>query len=171
MPHGRSLRYWAKASLFRIPFIKQILDSSGALPVHRRRHIRSHPPSPTGRGRNKDNIHDTLFEETVVALSRGETIGVFPEGTSYTHPHVPPLRPGAARVALEFAGRQAGKEKEESRSKRVPETRRWIRDDHRQLKIIPVSLVYTDKLEYRSRVRCCPALVRISSISIVSVTF
>ena len=139
MPHGRPLRYWAKASLFRIPFIKQILDSSGALPVHRRRHIRSNPPSPTGRGRNKDNIHDTLFEETVVALSRGETIGVFPEGTSYTLPRIVQVKEGAARAALGYIRWRVGD---------TPNDPQVLSS---MISIVPVGIVYTDKSHYRSR--------------------
>lgn len=141
--HGRPVRFWAKASLFRIPLIRNILASSGALPVHRKRNIKF---GSSGFSHTTDSrVHDTLFEETVVSLGHGEVIGLFPEGTSYTHPHIPPLKPGAARVALEYASRQFGLQTSKDDSSD-------LRSGGEQLKVVPVGIVYTDKMQFRSRV-------------------
>ncbi|KAK7692013.1 hypothetical protein QCA50_005418 [Cerrena zonata] len=137
IPHGRVVRFWAKASLFRIPLIGNILTSSGALPVHRKRKVND-------GDNNSVHVYDSLFGETVASLGLGEVIGVFPEGTSYTHPHIPPLRPGAARVALEFSSWQAGQSHNASKSEG--------HFSEQQLKIVPVGIVYNEKMQFRSRV-------------------
>jgi glycerol-3-phosphate O-acyltransferase/dihydroxyacetone phosphate acyltransferase len=64
MPYHRRVHYWAKSSLFKNPIAGFILRSAGVLPVDRK---------------NKDN--QVLFRSTFEALTHGEVVGVFPEGT------------------------------------------------------------------------------------------
>ncbi|MBN8866316.1 MAG: 1-acyl-sn-glycerol-3-phosphate acyltransferase [Solirubrobacterales bacterium] len=63
MWRGRQLRFLAKASLWKFPPLAWILDAADQIPIRR------------GQG-------DLLaLEAAVDALGRGETIGIFPEGT------------------------------------------------------------------------------------------
>jgi hypothetical protein len=72
----------------------------------------------------------------LVGMFPDRVVGVFPEGTSYTEPHIIQVKEGAAWVALEYA--------------------RWMREnadsDGQPIKIIPVGIAYTDKTQYLSRV-------------------
>ncbi|KAF8628300.1 hypothetical protein AX17_006003 [Amanita inopinata Kibby_2008] len=87
-----------------------------------------------------DSVND-LFHATLDALEKGEVVGVFPEGTSYTEPEILQVLPGAAKAAVEYVKwmryRQGHTQEEKQRTK---------------LKIIPVGIVYTDKSRYHSRV-------------------
>lgn len=62
------------------------------------------------------------------ALADGATVAIFPEGTAHDEPHLLPLRTGAARLAL---GARA--------------------DGAEGLRIVPIGLVFDDKLALRSR--------------------
>ena len=72
----------------------------------------------------------------LVGMSPDRVVGVFPEGTSYTEPHIMQVKEGAAWVALEYS--------------------RWMREsgdkNGQPIKIIPVGIAYTDKTQYLSRV-------------------
>ncbi|KIM81281.1 hypothetical protein PILCRDRAFT_89247 [Piloderma croceum F 1598] len=107
IPHRRPISFWTKSSLFEFPLAGAILSSSGAIPV-----TRNHSPT-------------SLFKSTSLALHRGEAIGVFPEGTSYTQPRIMQVKPGAVRAGVEFG---------------------------KGVVVVPVAIVYTDKSRYRSRV-------------------
>ena len=100
-PYKRMLNYWSKgrsfpglppshadrsaASLFKNPVMKWILLSSGNIPVDR-----------------KSKDRQVLFKGTFDALSRGEAVAVFPEGTSYTEPRIMQVKDGASWSALEY---------------------------------------------------------------------
>lgn len=118
-PHRRILNYWSKASLFNNPIMRYILFSSGNIPVDR-----------------KSKDRQALFKGTFDALSKGEAVALFPEGTSYTEPRIMQVKDGAAWAALEFS--------------------KWLREhpdvDTRTVTIIPTSIVYTNKSKYRSGV-------------------
>ncbi|KAI5889222.1 uncharacterized protein SCHCODRAFT_02510249 [Schizophyllum commune H4-8] len=117
-PYKRMLNYWSKASLFKNPVMKWILLSSGNIPVDR-----------------KSKDRQVLFKGTFDALSRGEAVAVFPEGTSYTEPRIMQVKDGVAWASLEYCKwRQLnpGKGHDED------------------VKIIPVAIVYTNKSKYRS---------------------
>ncbi|TRM70169.1 hypothetical protein BD626DRAFT_544644 [Schizophyllum amplum] len=117
-PYKRMMNYWSKASLFKNPVMKWILLSSGNIPVDR-----------------KSKDRQVLFKGTFDALSHGEAVAVFPEGTSYTEPRIMQVKDGVAWASLEYCKwRQLnpGKGHEED------------------VKIIPVAIVYTDKSKYRS---------------------
>lgn len=119
-PHRRILNYWTKASLFANKFAAWVLLSSGNIPVDRK---------------SKDN--QVLFRGTFEALSRGEAVALFPEGTSYTEPAIMQVKDGASWAGLEYT-KWAGQNLDKATSK--------------ELKIVPVGIVYTNKSKYRSRV-------------------
>lgn len=105
-PYRRILNYWTKgvwsmhgfgggscscsdrsfaATLFANPVLKQVLLSSGNIPVDRK---------------SKDN--QILFRGTFEALAKNEAVALFPEGTSYTEPSIMQVKDGAAWAALEY---------------------------------------------------------------------
>ncbi|KAJ4490919.1 hypothetical protein J3R30DRAFT_155837 [Lentinula aciculospora] len=85
-PNQRILHYWSKASLFANPIIRQVLLSTGNIPVDR-----------------KSNDRQVLFRGTFEALSKNYAVALFPEGTSYTEPRIMQIKDGAAWAALEYA--------------------------------------------------------------------
>ncbi|KAF9063973.1 glycerol-3-phosphate-acyltransferase [Rhodocollybia butyracea] len=84
-PNKRILHYWSKASLFGNPVMRQILLSSGNIPVDR-----------------KSKDRQVLFRGTIEALAKGSAVALFPEGTSYTEPRIMQIKDGAAWAALEY---------------------------------------------------------------------
>ncbi|KAF5381135.1 hypothetical protein D9757_009414 [Collybiopsis confluens] len=84
-PNKRILHYWSKASLFANPIVRNILLSSGNIPVDR-----------------KSKDRQVLFRGTFETLSQGHAVALFPEGTSYTEPQIMQVKDGAAWAALEF---------------------------------------------------------------------
>ncbi|KAJ3989484.1 glycerol-3-phosphate-acyltransferase [Lentinula detonsa] len=84
-PNQRILHYWSKASLFANPLIRQVLLSTGNIPVDR-----------------KSKDRQVLFRGTFEALSKGYAVALFPEGTSYTEPRIMQIKDGAAWAALEY---------------------------------------------------------------------
>lgn len=87
--------------------------------------------------KNKNN--QDLFRGTFQALAQGECIGVFPEGTSHTEPHLIALKDGTAWAALEYVRYLQGTEDN-------PGVK-----DGKPAVIIPVGIAYCDKSKYRSR--------------------
>jgi glycerol-3-phosphate O-acyltransferase/dihydroxyacetone phosphate acyltransferase len=130
IPHRRHLSFWAKSSLFKNPIAGAILSSSGAIPVNRN-------PDTVNPTPATQTTQNSLFEATTHALARGEAIGVFPEGTSYTEPRIMQVKGGAGWAAVEYV-----------RS----------RGEGRRVVIVPVAVVYTDKSQYRSRVSFSPQI-------------
>ncbi|KAI0826632.1 glycerol-3-phosphate-1-acyltransferase [Trametes gibbosa] len=130
VPHGRPVCFWAKSSMFKNPLARAILLSSGSIPVAR------NPNSATAPGEEPSALHEVLFRETVRALDKGEVIGTFPEGTSYTEPGIMQVKDGASRAGLEYI--------------------RWAKEtrggQEKRVQIVPVGIVYTDKSQYRSKV-------------------
>ena len=127
IPHNRHVSFWAKSTLFKYPIARQILESSGAIPVNR------NPNSANGSGTSRAS----LFESSTLALASGEVIGVFSEGASYTEPTIVQVMSGTAWAAVEYA--------------------RWQREHKLEaeadLVVVPVGLVYTEKATFNSRVR------------------
>ena len=117
------------ASLFANPIIRWILFSSGNIPVDR-----------------KSKDRQVLFKGTIEALSRGEAVALFPEGTSYTEPRIMQVKDGAAWAAMEYV--------------------KYVRENPDKglsdVTIIPAAIVYTNKSKYRSSVRCFAVLLRLS---------
>ena len=110
-------RFLAKSTLWRHPLVAPALILLGALPVYRRK-----DGAPVAR-----NIE--TFARCRVALARGETIAIFPEGYSHNEPGAVPLKTGAARIALEAGAHGAP-----------------------GLRVLPIGIVYEDKERFRSRV-------------------
>lgn len=125
VPHRRIISYWAKASLFRNPVSRFIMESAGSIPVART------PRDSTGTKPQQD-----LFAATYAFLASGGALGVFPEGTSYTLPRIVQVKEGAARAALEF----------------VKYAKENGIGDEDVVQVVPVGIVPTDKAQYRSRV-------------------
>lgn len=82
---SRPPRILAKASLWKIPVLKGILDRTGMIPVHR------------GTSGAASSLADAVRQ-----LEAGECVAVFPEGTLTRDPDLWPMvgKTGAARLAL-----------------------------------------------------------------------
>lgn len=101
--------------------LSKVLYSTGNIPVDRK---------------NKDR--QALFRGTIDALSRGNAVALFPEGTSYTEPRIMQVKEGAAWAALEYC-KWTGENPEHA--------------SQDPLVIVPCAIVYTNKSKYRSYVR------------------
>lgn len=117
---GTHPRVLAKSTLFSHPVMAPLLGLIGALPVYRRQ----------DQGEDVSRNLDT-FARCVEALAEGESIAMFPEGTSHNQRHALPLKTGAARIALqaEASGDPLG------------------------VRIVPVGFSYEAKQRFRSRLR------------------
>lgn len=83
----------------------------------------------------KSKDQQVLFRGTLEVLARGGAVALFPEGTSYTEPGVMQVKVGAAWAALEYT--------------------KWAADhgiEPPEVKIVPLTIVYTNKSKYRSDV-------------------
>ncbi|WWC64493.1 uncharacterized protein I303_107103 [Kwoniella dejecticola CBS 10117] len=123
IPHGHFLHYWVKDSLFKNPAVGALLRNAGNIAVDR-----------------KTKNNQKLFKGTFEALALDESIGVFPEGTSHTEPHMIPLKDGTSWAALEYVRYLKGTEENGGPKK------------GRKALVIPVGIAYVDKRKYRSRV-------------------
>ncbi|KAH9923533.1 uncharacterized protein B0H18DRAFT_1120386 [Fomitopsis serialis] len=139
VPHRRPLCFWAKSSLFRNPLARAILLSSGSIPVRRNPNSTADPTNADRRATESESeARQALFRETFRALDegRGGTVGVFPEGTSYTQPGIVQVKEGAAWAALEYL--------------------RWLQQGGEsevggRVLVVPVGIVHTAKTRYQSR--------------------
>ena len=120
------------------------MESSGAIPVRRG----AETASTSDTSNNNSTTDDThtasqtqadLFRASTACLMRGGTLGVFPEGFSATLPGLGDLRSGAAWAAVEHdcAARLAALERGVA----------W-----ESVRIVPVSIVYTDAPAYQSKI-------------------
>ncbi|KAG6886879.1 hypothetical protein C0992_001809, partial [Termitomyces sp. T32_za158] len=126
IPYRRHLSFWAKSSMFADPLARAIMLSSGAIPVKR---------NPNNGNGNGVSPQTSLFRESSMVLESGNVICVFPEGTSYTLPSIMQVLSGAAWAAVDYV--------------------KWMREKDaksKELTIVPVGIVYTDKARYQSRV-------------------
>ncbi len=112
-------RMLAKSTLFRHPIMGPLLFFAGALPVYRRR----------DRGADVTRNADT-FSRCHALLAAGGSIAIFPEGMSHNLERQPPLKTGAARIAL---GAEA-------------------RLGPLGVRVVPVGLRYDAKERFRTRV-------------------
>ncbi|VDB99602.1 unnamed protein product [Peniophora sp. CBMAI 1063] len=119
-PHQRILHYWSKSTLFVNPVVRYILVSTCNIPVDR-----------------KAKDRRQLLKGTLDALAKGASVGLFPEGTSYTEPRIMQIKDGASYAALEYA--KWAKENPDKASK-LP------------IVVVPSAIVYTNKSKYRSSV-------------------
>ena len=79
----RQVRYMAKAELFKMPVLKQLITCLGAFPINR------------GAG------DVAAIRKTIKLLKEGQTVGMFPQGTRYTgvHPRNSSVKSGAGMMA------------------------------------------------------------------------
>jgi 1-acyl-sn-glycerol-3-phosphate acyltransferase len=73
-------------------------------------------------------------------MALGECIGVFPEGTSHTEPHMIPLKDGTSWAAMEYMRYLKGTPENGGPKK------------GRKAVVVPIAIAYADKAKYRSRV-------------------
>ncbi|KAL1916492.1 uncharacterized protein VTP21DRAFT_5683 [Calcarisporiella thermophila] len=116
-PHRRQVHFWALAKFFKNRITRAILTSAGVVPV---------------QSQSKD--HTKLFQSTWESLEKGEVVGLFPEGTSYTAPHILPLKDGVSWAALGYM-------------KRIIESNL---SNKKAPVIIPAGITYANKSKYRS---------------------
>jgi glycerol-3-phosphate O-acyltransferase / dihydroxyacetone phosphate acyltransferase len=88
---GRLPRFVAKAALLSVPLTGFLLRRAGVVFVQRRQ--------DGSTAANAD-----AFVECHDALARGDTVAIFPEGTTHDRPRLDPIRTGAARIALGARG-------------------------------------------------------------------
>ena len=78
----------AKATLWKIPVLKWLLDAADAVPILRRK---DDPEKPA-------EANEEVFARVAAHLEGGGNILIFPEGTSHNEPHIVRLRSGAGRM-------------------------------------------------------------------------
>ncbi len=165
LPHGHMVHYWVKDQLFSEcshPERLEIRRGGNAMSLT---NPFIHPfigyPFPTGNPavaalllnagnipvdrKNKNN--QSLFLGTFEVLALGESIAVFPEGTSHTSPHMLPLRDGISWSALEYLKYLEGTGGDARSEKRERERKKG-----RKAMVVPVGITYIDKAKYRSSV-------------------
>jgi glycerol-3-phosphate O-acyltransferase/dihydroxyacetone phosphate acyltransferase len=116
----RKVNFVATVQLFRWAPLKWLLTRCGVIPINRL----------------KDDPHAMrtvagTFAACFRVLQAGEAVGIFPEGITYEDSQLKEIKPGAARIALEFEAAHDGKA---------------------GLHIVPVGLSYSAKERYRSDV-------------------
>lgn len=116
----RKVNYIGHAGLFSNALKTWFLRSTGVIPVYRRE------DAPDQMNKNV-----SMFQACFEALEKGETIGIFPEGTSDMLRRVKKLKTGAARIILE-AERRVGYKL--------------------GLTVLPVGLYFFSRHRFRSRV-------------------
>ncbi|MFQ5652094.1 MAG: lysophospholipid acyltransferase family protein [bacterium] len=116
----RKVNYVGHAGLFSNKLKSWFLRSTGVIPVYRRE------DAPDKMGQNV-----AMFEACYQALENGETIGIFPEGTSDMVRKVKKVKTGAARMVLEAERRNGYK---------------------LGLTLLPVGLYFFSRSRFRSRV-------------------
>ena len=113
---GRLPRFLAKAALWKVVIARPFLAFARLIPVRR-------PQDEAGPADN-----ERAFGAAVAALRAGETVALFPEGTTHDEPRLMPIRTGVARIAVQAA---AGG---------VP-----------GIRVLPVGISYEDKTVLRGR--------------------
>lgn len=83
--NGRAVRYLAKASVFKVPFVGRVLLGAGQIPVER----------------ETSNATDAL-QHAIAFLKAGHLLGVYPEGTLTRDQNYWPMKAktGIARLAI-----------------------------------------------------------------------
>ncbi len=84
--------------------------------------------------------------DLVLVLALGESIGVFPEGTSHTEPHMIALKDGVSWTALEYILYLLGSSEDNASSSQKEQRR-----PGKKAVVVPVGVAYVDKTKYRSR--------------------
>jgi len=116
----RKVNYIGHTGLFSNKFKSWFLRSCGVIPIYRRE---------DAPGKMDQNVF--AFQSCYAVLESGETIGIFPEGTSDMLRKVKKVKTGAARIALETEKRN---------------------DYQLGLKVIPIGLYFFSRSRFRSKV-------------------
>lgn len=111
----------AKGTLFTNKIVAAILRFFHVVPVFRKEDAEKNPT---------DGDNQLSFQKSYEYLSKGGTIIIFPEGTSYPEMKLRKVKTGAARIGLEFEAQEGFKA---------------------GCKILPVSLNYSDPSRFRTR--------------------
>jgi 1-acyl-sn-glycerol-3-phosphate acyltransferase len=85
----RPISFLAKAPLFRMPVISNLVKAVESIPVYRRQ----------DEGEDVSKNQETFIAARKL-LARGGTIGICPEGVSHDAPGLKPIKTGAARISL-----------------------------------------------------------------------
>lgn len=93
----RTVRFMAKAPLFKHPVVGWLVRAVGSVPVYRRM------DDPKLVSQNFDSLRDVHK-----AIAEGHAVGIFPEGISHSAARLQPLKTGAARIALGAAKLRGG---------------------------------------------------------------
>ena len=112
--------YMAKATLFKSKFRLRILKSLNLIPINRQ-----------GEGKIDGVDNNDSLTACYEVLSKGKTLMIFPEGTSYQERVLRKLKTGTARIALEAEKRMNGK---------------------LGLKVVAVGLNYSQPEKFRSKI-------------------
>lgn len=112
--------YMAKATLFKSKFRLKILKSLNLIPINRQ-----------GEGKIEGVDNDDSLKACYETLSKGKTLMIFPEGTSYQERVLRKLKTGTARIALETEKRNNGE---------------------LGLKVVAVGLNYSQPEKFRSKI-------------------
>jgi 1-acyl-sn-glycerol-3-phosphate acyltransferase len=84
----RPVHFLAKAPLLRVRLFGRLLRSMGVLPVYR---------AQDGADTRQN---EETFKECHRALAQGESVAIFPEGTTHSDDLLRPVKTGAARIVL-----------------------------------------------------------------------
>src|SRR5437667_1772329 len=93
----RKVHYLATAALFRNTLIARFLLGMGAIPVYRRQ------DDP-----DKMDQNVSTFAACFDALTAGQLVAIYPEGTTHAEARVQRIKTGAARIALGFEAEHPG---------------------------------------------------------------
>lgn len=100
---GRSPYVWVKASLYKNPIVAKLCDLAGCVPVFRPVKKGSHNDVDSDKSESELKLeNEKMFQRTWDVLNKGDTMVLFPEGTSYTKSHMIELKTGVMRVATGF---------------------------------------------------------------------
>ncbi len=110
----RPPRFLAKATLWKVVILKPLFTAFAPIPVHRRQ---DGEVGPAATARTFAAVHE--------AFVHGESVAIFPEGTSHYSRDLAPIKTGAARIVL---------------SSPVP------------VKLVPAGLVYGERETFRHSV-------------------
>ena len=127
----RRLRMTGKATLFENPLLGALLSAAGVVPLRRVSDERTRTAGGPLHGTAAPPARNAeSFRALGDVLESGGAMLIFPEGKSHSEPSIAPLKTGVARIAIEARDL------------------RGVRD----LRIVPLGLVFERKEEPRTRV-------------------
>ncbi|KAI9224500.1 hypothetical protein BC828DRAFT_88328 [Blastocladiella britannica] len=119
--------------------IPRLAAEGGESPGSRERSVTADSTASSSNGGGGANA--ALWRATSEMLARGQLLCVFPEGTSYTLPHLIAFKDGLSRAALD-------------RARRAKDARESGDTSAQSAPIIPVGVSYVEKTWWRTSVVC-----------------